>query len=131
MNRITVVEDEPDIAKLISVSLQRSGHEVTTYGDGAEGLRAILSEVPDLVILDLMLPSLDGFQILREIQRDTRTAAVPVLMLTARSEVEDRIRGLEAGADDYLTKPFSPKELNLRVQSVLRRNTSTPGTEEV
>lgn len=128
MERIIVVEDEADIARLVTVSLERSGHEVTSYQDGAVGLHAILSEQPDLVILDLMLPSMDGFQILKEMQRDSRTSSIPVLMLTARGEIEDRIRGLEAGADDYLTKPFSPKELNLRVQAVLRRNASTPGT---
>lgn len=128
MEKVLVVEDEVDIAKLITLSLERNGYQVTVCHDGAEGLHQITSQTPNLVILDLMLPSMNGYQILREMQRDSRTHAIPVLMLTARGEVEDRIKGLESGADDYLTKPFSPKELNLRVKAILKRNTPTPGT---
>jgi two-component system phosphate regulon response regulator PhoB len=87
-----------------------------------------LHQCPDLVILDLMLPGKDGFKVFKEIRRDARTRDVPVIMLTARAQTEDRIKGLEAGADDYLTKPFSPKELMLRVQAVLKRSEATPGS---
>jgi len=128
MEHILIVEDEVDIANLISFNLERAGYTVEMTHDGREGLQKILKEQPDLVILDLMLPGMDGYQILKELQRDTRTHAIPVLMLTAKSQTEDRIKGLESGADDYLTKPFSPKELILRVQAIMKRNRSTPGS---
>lgn len=128
MQSILIVEDEVDIANLISFNLERAGYSVDMAHDGNEGLQRILKEQPDLVILDLMLPSMDGYQILKEMQRDTRTHSIPVLMLTAKGQTEDRIKGLESGADDYLTKPFSPKELLLRVQAILKRNRSSPGS---
>lgn len=128
MENILIVEDEVDIANLVSFNLERAGYTVDMVHDGREGLEKILKDQPDLVVLDLMLPGMDGFQILKEMQRDTRTHAIPVLMLTAKSQIDDRIRGLESGADDYLTKPFSPKELILRVQAIIKRNRSTPGS---
>ena len=97
---------------------------------GLQGLELALKEEPDLIVLDLMLPGKDGYSVFKELRRDSRTNSTPVIMLTARAQTEDRIQGLEAGADDYLTKPFSPKELVLRVQSVLRRSEATPGAVE-
>jgi two-component system, OmpR family, phosphate regulon response regulator PhoB len=119
--RILVVEDEADIAALIAYQLTREGFRVETAASGDEGLRAVGREIPDLVVLDRMLPGLSGDEVLRSLRQEPATLALPVLMLTARREQEDRIQGLELGADDYLTKPFSPRELVLRVQSILRR----------
>jgi two-component system phosphate regulon response regulator PhoB len=127
-HKILVVEDEVDIATLVCFNLQRVGYAVDMAHDGREGLEKILKEQPDLVVLDLMLPGMDGFSILKEMQRDIRANTIPVLMLTAKSQIDDRIRGLESGVDDYLTKPFSPKELILRVQAILKRNKATPGS---
>ena len=127
-HKILVVEDEVDIATLVSFNLQRVGYAVDMVHDGRAGLEKILKEQPDLVVLDLMLPGMDGFSILKEMQRDSRANTIPVLMLTAKSQIDDRIRGLESGVDDYLTKPFSPKELILRVQAILKRNKATPGS---
>ena len=128
MPNILIIEDELDIADLISMNLQRDGFNVEMAHDGAEGLNLALKNQPDFIVLDLMLPTMDGYQILKEMQRDTRTHNIPVLMLTAKSQIEDRILGLEKGADDYLTKPFSPKELVLRVKSILKRRQSAPST---
>jgi len=119
--RILVVEDEPDIAALIAYQLTREGFRVETASNGDQALSAIGREVPDLVVLDRMLPGIPGDDILRVIRSEASTQTLPVLILTAKREQEDRIRGLELGADDYLTKPFSPRELVLRVQSILRR----------
>ena len=130
MYRILIVEDEPDVADLIAFNLKRAGYETLVAHDGIEGLEAALTKDPDLVILDLMLPGRDGYGVFKELRRDSRTSETPVIMLTARAQTEDRIQGLEAGADDYLTKPFSPKELLLRVQSVLRRTSAPPGSAE-
>lgn len=127
MQRILIVEDEQDIADLVGFNLQRAGYEVLKAFDGVEGTAMAKRERPDLIVLDLMLPGRDGFAVFRELRRDTRTANTPVIMLTARAQTQDRIQGLEAGADDYLTKPFSPKELILRVQAVLKRADSAPG----
>lgn len=127
MQRILIVEDERDIADLIGFNLSRAGYEVFKSHDGIEGTEVALRERPDLVILDLMLPGRDGFAVFRELRRDTRTVNIPIIMLTARAQTEDKIQGLEAGADDYLTKPFSPKELMLRVKAVLKRTESSPG----
>ncbi|MEO8617332.1 MAG: response regulator transcription factor [Luteolibacter sp.] len=128
MNRILIIEDERDIADLIGFNLSRAGHEVIKAHDGIEGTEVALRERPDLIVLDLMLPGRDGYSVFRELRRDARTVNIPVIMLTARAQTEDRIQGLEAGADDYLTKPFSPKELMLRVQAILKRTDSSPGT---
>jgi two-component system phosphate regulon response regulator PhoB len=119
--RVLVVEDEPDIAALIAYQLTREGFRVETAGDGAEALRAIGREIPDLVVLDRMLPGISGDEVLQQLKSEPSTANIPVLVLTAKREQEDRIDGLELGADDYLTKPFSPRELVLRARAILRR----------
>lgn len=119
--RVLVVEDEPDIAALVAYQLAREGMRVETAADGRAALGAAEREVPDLIVLDLMLPGLSGYEVLAELRRRPATREAPVVVLTARREEEDRVRGLELGADDYLTKPFSPRELVLRVQAVLRR----------
>jgi two-component system phosphate regulon response regulator PhoB len=128
MHRILIIEDEHDIADLIGFNLQRSGYDIIKCYDGIEGTNVALRERPDLILLDLMLPGRDGYSVFRELRRDPRTASTPVIILTARAQTSDRIQGLEAGADDYLTKPFSPKELILRVQAVLKRSDGPPGT---
>lgn len=125
--RVLVVEDEPDIAALIAYQLTREGFRVQTVGNGHEALDVIGREAPDLVVLDRMLPGLSGDEVLQRLRAEPATNAVPVLMLTARREQEDRIRGLELGADDYLTKPFSPRELVLRALAILRRVRETGG----
>lgn len=130
MHKILIVEDEHDIAELIAFNLKRAGYEVFMAHDGIEGTTTAMRERPDLVVLDLMLPGRDGFGVFRELRRDARTAKIPVIMLTARAQTEDRIQGLEVGADDYLTKPFSPKELLLRIQAILKRSDAPPGTAE-
>jgi len=127
MHRILIVEDERDIADLIGFNLQRAGYEIIKSYDGVEGTRLALRERPDLILLDLMLPGRDGYSVFRELRRDPRTANTPVIILTAKAQTTDRIQGLEAGADDYITKPFSPKELILRVQAVLKRSDGPPG----
>ncbi len=119
--RVLVVEDEPDIAALVAYQLTREGFRVETTGSGTEALDAVGREIPDLVVLDRMLPGLSGDDVLQSLKNDPATSHVPVLMLTAKREQEDRIEGLELGADDYLTKPFSPRELVLRAQAILRR----------
>jgi two-component system phosphate regulon response regulator PhoB len=116
-----VVEDEPDIAALIAYQLTREGFRVETVGNGTEALDAVGREVPDLVVLDRMLPGLSGDEVLERLKGEPSTANLPVLVLTAKREQEDRIEGLELGADDYLTKPFSPRELVLRARAILRR----------
>jgi len=119
--RVLVVEDEPDIAALIAYQLTREGYRVETAATGTEALGAVSREIPDLVVLDRMLPGLSGDEVLQALKGEASTKTVPVLVLTAKKEQEDRIEGLELGADDYLTKPFSPRELVLRVQAILRR----------
>ncbi len=119
--RVLVVEDEPDIAALIAYQLTREGFRVETAGTGTGALEAVSRDIPDLVILDRMLPEVSGDEVLRRLKEEDATRSVPVLVLTAKREQEDRIHGFELGADDYLTKPFSPRELVLRVQAILRR----------
>jgi two-component system phosphate regulon response regulator PhoB len=128
MHRILIVEDERDIADLIGFNLQRAGYQIIKAHDGLEGTYLALRERPDLILLDLMLPGRDGYAVFQKLRRDQRTAHTPVIILTASVRAEDRIRGLEAGADDYLTTPFSPKELMLRVQAVLKRSDVAPVT---
>ncbi len=125
MARVLVVEDEPDIAALIAYQLTREGFRVETSGTGTEALESISREIPDLVVLDRMLPGISGDEVLNRLRDEQATSSVPVLMLTAKREQEDRIQGFELGADDYLTKPFSPRELVLRVQAILRRMRET------
>jgi len=126
--RILVVEDERDIAALVAYHLTKEGYRVRTASGGAEALDAVAEERPDLVVLDVMLPGYSGLDVLREIRRRPDLADLPVVMLTARREENDRITGLELGADDYVTKPFSPQELVLRIRAVLRRAQSPPVT---
>ncbi len=124
---VLVVEDEPDIAALVAYQLARAGYQVRTARDGAEALRAAESDPPDLVVLDLMLPEIGGTEVLRTLRSRTETHDIPVVVLTARGAEEERIRGFELGADDYVAKPFSPRELVLRVQAVLRRSAASGG----
>ena len=118
---IAVVDDEPDILELVALHLKKAGFAVRTFPDAGRFQKSLASSLPDLVILDLMLPDADGLDVCRDLKKDSRTAHVPVMMLTARGEEFDRVLGLEIGADDYITKPFSPKELVARVKAVLRR----------
>lgn len=124
--RVLVVEDEADIAALIAYHLTKSGYRVETASTGREGIQALNRDVPDLIVLDVMLPGLSGLDVLRTLRNDTATQEIPVLVLTARRDPDDRILGLQLGADDYLTKPFSPKELVLRVEAILRRSRRLP-----
>ena len=119
--KILLVEDDLALVQLLVYHFERDAFEVRTTGDGEEALVMAREEAPDLVILDWMLESLSGIEVCRRLRRIPRTANVPIIMLTARGEESDRIRGLETGADDYVTKPFSPRELVARVQAVLRR----------
>jgi DNA-binding response OmpR family regulator len=119
--RVSVIEDDADIAFTIRVNLEREGYAVTTYQNGHEGLLAVQQGGVDFLILDLNLPDLDGFTICRELRRHPTTAKLPILMLTARTSEADRIMGLELGADDYLAKPFSVRELLARLAAILRR----------
>jgi two-component system phosphate regulon response regulator PhoB len=119
--RILVVDDEPDIVALVVFHLVKSGYRVSTAGSGPDAINLARSESPSLIVLDLMLPGMSGFEVLESLRADPATRDVAVLMLTARREEPDRIRGLSLGADDYLTKPFSPQELVLRVGAILRR----------
>jgi two-component system, OmpR family, phosphate regulon response regulator PhoB len=124
--KILVVEDERDIAALIAYHLTKDGYRVRTAEGGNEALAAVAAERPDLVLLDVMLPGFSGYEVLAELRRRPDSVDVPVIVLTARREEADRIKGLELGADDYLTKPFSPRELVLRVGAVLRRAQAPP-----
>lgn len=119
---ILLVEDEPEIRDMVSRVLGREGFEVLTAADAAQGYERIAEQVPDLMLIDWMLPGTSGMELVRRCRRDELTAEVPVIMLTARVEENDRIRGLEAGADDYVSKPFSPRELAARIRAVLRRS---------
>jgi DNA-binding response OmpR family regulator len=122
MKRILVIEDDPDIALSLRLKLERDGgFEVLAAQDGAAGLRLAVERPPDLVLLDLNLPGMDGFEVCRQLRKTPATAATPVIMLTARIGESDRVAGLDMGADDYITKPFSPKEALARVRAVLRR----------
>jgi two-component system phosphate regulon response regulator PhoB len=119
--RIAIVEDEPGIAEVLEYNLAREGFRTAVHGRGDEALTAIREDPPDLLLVDLMLPGMDGLELTRTLKRDPKTAGIPIVMLTARSEEVDRIVGLELGADDYIGKPFSPREVVLRVKAVLRR----------
>ncbi|HEX6324731.1 MAG TPA: response regulator transcription factor [Vicinamibacterales bacterium] len=121
MPNILVVEDDPDISELIAHYLTRAGHQVDQLGHGGEAPRRVRETSPDLVVLDVMLPGLDGLLVCQALRSDPASAAIPILMLTARGDEGDRVTGLELGADDYVTKPFSPKELVARVGALLRR----------
>jgi two-component system alkaline phosphatase synthesis response regulator PhoP len=119
--RVLVVEDDPDIAELVARYLDKAGFTTERVGSGREALRVVSDRPPDLVVLDLMLPHMDGLEVCRLLRGQDATAAIPIIMLTARAEESERIVGLELGADDYLAKPFSPNELVARVRALLRR----------
>jgi len=121
---ILVIDDEKDLIELVKYGLEKEGFLVKGVLDGESGLRTAARDVPDLVIVDLMLPGIDGLEVCRGLRADARSAAIPIIMLTAKSSESDRIVGLELGADDYVTKPFSPRELAARVKAVLRRTSS-------
>src|ERR1700692_2062171 len=121
MKRILIIEDDRDIVELVRYNLANEGFEVSSAGDGIAGLTQLRKSPPDLLLLDLMLPKMPGLEICKEIRRDPALNRLPILMLTARGEEADRVVGLEMGADDYVTKPFSPRELVARVKALLRR----------
>jgi two-component system, OmpR family, phosphate regulon response regulator PhoB len=129
MNRVLIVDDDPDILVLLSYHMQQEGYEPLRAGTGRQALEIVSQENPDLIILDLMLPDLDGIEVCRNLRLGENSRNIPVIMLTARAEEADRVMGLETGADDYVTKPFSPKELTLRVRSILRRKKEEEGKE--
>jgi DNA-binding response OmpR family regulator len=124
--RILVVDDEPDALDLVTYNLGQAGFQTETAADGAEALRKARSSTPDLILLDLMLPEMDGLEVCKLLRRDAKTSAIPIIMLTARASEIDRIVGLELGADDYVPKPFSPRELVLRVKKRLEQNSGVP-----
>ena len=128
MSRILVVEDDPDIAALIQHYLEKAGHAVERLSSGAEVIPKLRGELPDLMVLDLMLPELDGLMVCQAVRGDARTSGIPIIVVTARGEEADRVSGLELGADDYVTKPFSPKELAARVSALLRRTSRAPAS---
>jgi phosphate regulon transcriptional regulator PhoB len=127
---VLVVEDEPDIRNLVVLHLTREGYRCRTAASGADALREARAQPPDLIVLDLLLPGMDGLEVCRRLRADPGTAALPVIMLTAKADEVDRVVGLELGADDYIVKPFSPKELVARIRAVLRR-TRPPATGRV
>jgi two-component system, OmpR family, phosphate regulon response regulator PhoB len=118
---ILVVEDEPAIQTLIAINLKRAGHKVVTALDAEAAQRTVNETLPDLILLDWMLPGISGLELARRLRGEARSRQVPIIMLTARGEERDKVQGLETGADDYITKPFSPRELLARIQAVLRR----------
>ena len=120
---ILVVEDEPAIQELVACNLELAGHRTVRAESAEQALRMVQEALPDLIVLDWMLPGINGVELARRLRGDRRTRDVPVIMLTARAEEQDKLAGLETGADDYITKPFSPRELNARVKAVLRRRT--------
>jgi two-component system phosphate regulon response regulator PhoB len=128
--RILVVDDEPEAVELVEFNLKQSGYAVITAADGAEALKKARGQTPDLIVLDVMLPEMDGFEICKTLRLDPATAKVPILMLTAKAAEIDRVLGLELGADDYLTKPFSPRELLLRIKKIISRGQSEEKPKE-
>jgi len=132
MSRILVIEDEPDLQKILAYNLRKEGYEVLQALDGSEGLRAAKAQKPDMVLLDLMLPDLPGTEVCKALKAEAATRDIPILMLTAKGEEIDRVLGFELGAEDYVVKPFSVRELLLRVQAILRRvlSAKSPATED-
>lgn len=129
-DRILVVEDDDDILQLLKYNLAKDSYRVTGVTSGEEALKAVKLSVPDLILLDLMLPGIDGLEVCRALKRDDRTGDIPIIMLTAKGEEADIVTGLELGADDYITKPFSPRVVLARVRTVLRRRQTEPATAE-
>jgi len=127
MKRILIVEDDRDIVELVRYNLEQEGFQVSAVGDGSSGLAQIRKAPPDLLILDLMLPKFSGLEVCKTVRREPALNRLPILMLTARGEESDRVIGLELGADDYVTKPFSPRELMARIKALLRRTADAPG----
>ena len=119
--KILIIEDETDVADLLTLNLRKAGYKVSMAADGATGLQKARDDRPDFIILDLMLPKMPGLEVCKILKSDTATSQIPILMLTAKAEEVDRIVGLEFGADDYVTKPFSPREIGLRIRAILRR----------
>jgi two-component system, OmpR family, phosphate regulon response regulator PhoB len=130
-DRILVVDDEPDLLELVRINLRQAGYEVETAETGREALELLRRSPPDLVVLDLMLPTLPGTEVARILRQDEKTRAIPIIMLTARGSEIDRIVGFELGADDYVVKPFSPRELVLRIQAILRREGREESEERI
>ena len=127
-SKILVVDDEPEAVELVEFNLKQAGHDVVTAADGAEALKKARASLPDLIVLDIMLPEMNGLEVCKLLRRDAATAKIPIIMLTAKAAEIDRVLGLELGADDYITKPFSPRELVLRVKKMLQRDRAV--TEE-
>lgn len=130
-SNILIVEDEPAIAELLAMNLQHAGHCPIRAGSAEEALRVIRDVLPDVLLIDWMLPGMSGVALARALRADARTKAIPIILLTARSEEGDKVQGLDAGADDYITKPFSPKELLARIRAVLRRRAPQLTDEQV
>ncbi len=130
MRKVLVVDDEPVLVETIAYNLEQAGYEVMTAADGASALEVARRERPDLVILDIMLPEMDGLEVCRLLRRENSTATTPIMMLTAKGEEIDKVVGLEVGADDYVTKPFGRRELLARVKALLRRAEYAPHSEE-
>jgi two-component system phosphate regulon response regulator PhoB len=131
-NRILIVEDEPDVVDMLTLNLRKAGgFTVSTAADGAAGLRKAREDPPALIILDLMLPKMPGLEVCKVLKNDPATKHIPIIMLTAKAEEIDRIVGLEFGADDYVTKPFSPREIVLRIKAIMRRGTAEPRDEKM
>src|SRR5688500_12018823 len=122
--KVLIVDDEPDTVELIEFNLKNAGDETVSAADGAEAIRKARTNAPDLIILDLMLPEIDGLHVCKLLQADPSTAGIPIMMLTAKAAEVDRVLGLELGARDYVTKPFSPRELTLRVRNLLAKGDS-------
>src|ERR1044071_7068253 len=129
-SKILVVDDEPEAVELVEFNLKQAGYTVVTAADGTEALTKSRASLPDLIVLDLMLPEINGLEVCKMLRRDPVTAAIPIIMLTAKAAEIDRVLGLELGADDYLTKPFSPRELVLRIQKLLQRGQAATETQE-
>lgn len=127
---ILVIDDEQDLIELVRYNLEKDGFLVKSAQDGESGLAAAFHDLPDIIIIDLMLPGIDGLEVCRSLRSDNRTARIPIIMLTAKSAESDRILGLELGADDYVTKPFSPRELIARIKAVLRRSSVAESPSE-
>ena len=131
MKKVLIVDDEPDVRELVKFNLTRDGWEVSEAADGLEGLEKAKSERPDLIVLDLMMPEMDGMAVFKNLRESKKTAEIPVLMLTAKKELDDKLEGLALGADDYVAKPFSIKELVLRIRNLAKRAQKPHGGPEI
>jgi len=129
-DRILIIEDEPDILQLVEYNLKKEGYKTLTATTGEEGLAIARAELPDLIVLDLMLPGVDGLDVCRKLKAETKTSAISIVMVTARNEEADIVTGLELGADDYLAKPFSPRVLLARIKAALRKTKRSEGSKE-